>query len=196
VALRAWLADQGYTTDLEGGGDVSVLPQENGLTLSAFVAGDIDGAWVPEPWATRLVQQGGGHVLVDERDLWPDGRFVTTHLIVSTSFLEANPAAVKALLTGHVQAIEYLNANETESQAIVSAAIEELTKAELPAGTLAAAWESLTFTADPIADSLTTSARQAEEQGLLKPVDLTGIHDLSLLNEVLVAAGDPAIETP
>jgi NitT/TauT family transport system substrate-binding protein len=196
VALRAWLADQGYTTDLEGGGDVSVLPQDNGLTLDAFIAGQIDGAWVPEPWATRLAQQGGGHVLVDERDLWPDGRFVTTHLIVSTSYLEANPAVVKALLTGHVQAIEYLNDNATESQAIVASAIEELTNAELPAGTLATAWESLTFTADPISDSLTTSARRAEEQGLLKPVDLTGIYDLTLLNEVLVAAGDAAIEIP
>ncbi len=196
VALRAWLADQGYATDLEGGGDVSVLPQENGLTLDAFISGGIDGAWVPEPWATRLVQQGGGHVLVDERDLWPDGRFVTTHLIVSTSFLEANPAVVKALLTGHVQAIEYLNDNATESQAIVAAAIEELTNAKLPAGTLTAAWESLTFTADPIADSLTTSARRAEKQGLLKPVDLTGIYDLTLLNEVLVAAGEAALEIP
>ena len=51
----------------------------------------IDGAWVPEPWATRLVHEGGGHVLVDEADLWPEGKFVTTHLIVGTEYLERAP---------------------------------------------------------------------------------------------------------
>ena len=76
--------DQGFATDTSGGGDVHITPQENADTLTAFQTGAIDGAWVPEPWATRLVHEGGGHVLVDEADLWPDGKFVTTHLIVAT----------------------------------------------------------------------------------------------------------------
>ena len=86
VALRAWLAEQGFETTPEGGGDVTILPQSNSTTLESFVAGAIDGAWVPEPWATRLILEGGGHVLVDERDLWPDtdGEYVTTHVIVRT----------------------------------------------------------------------------------------------------------------
>ncbi len=74
VALRAWLAKNGLKSDLEGGGDVSILPQPNAQTLETFRAGEIQGAWVPEPWATRLVLEGGGSVLVDERTLWPDGR--------------------------------------------------------------------------------------------------------------------------
>jgi NitT/TauT family transport system substrate-binding protein len=97
VALRAWLADEGLQTDTTGGGDVSIRPQENADTLTAFQTGAIDGAWVPEPWATRLVLEGQGTVLVDEADLWPDGRFVTTHLIVDTEYLESQPANVRAL---------------------------------------------------------------------------------------------------
>ena len=93
VALRAWLQEQGLASDLEGGGDVSVLPQSNAQSLETFLSGEIDGAWAPEPWATRLVLEGGGKVLVDESDLWPDGQFVTTHLIVRTEFLEAYPEA-------------------------------------------------------------------------------------------------------
>ena len=87
VALRAWLKSNGLATDTAGGGDVSVVPQENAQTLETFIAGTIDGAWVPEPWATRLIQDGGAKVLVDERDLWPDGKYVTTHLLVATKFL-------------------------------------------------------------------------------------------------------------
>ena len=78
VALRAWLKEEGLSSDTAGGGDVSILPQENSLTLTTFQSGDIDGAWVPEPWATRLIEEGGGKILVDEADLWPDGEFVTT----------------------------------------------------------------------------------------------------------------------
>ena len=193
VALRAWLADEGYATDLEGGGDVSVMPQANGDALQAFIQGDIDGAWVPEPWATRMIEEGNGHVLVDEHDLWPNGEFVTTHLIVATSFLEEHPDVVKQLLEGHLAATQFVNDNPEEAQQIVGDTIKELTDTELPEGTLAAAWENLTFTVDPIASSLTTSAENAVEIGLLDPVDLDGIYDLTLLNEVLSAAGEPEV---
>ena len=94
VALRAWLAENGFATDTAGGGDVPIVNVENAEALTLFQEGAISGAWVPEPWATRLVLEGGGHVLVDERDLWPDGEFVTTHLIVETGFLEDQPEVV------------------------------------------------------------------------------------------------------
>jgi NitT/TauT family transport system substrate-binding protein len=196
VALRAWLADEGYTTDPEGGGDVSVMPQANGDALQAFILGEIDGAWVPEPWATRMIEEGGGHVLVDEHDLWPSGEFVTTHLIVATRFLEEHPAVVKQLLEGHVAATDRVNERPEEAQRIVADTITELTDTELPHGTLTAAWRNLTFTIDPIASSLATSAENATELGLLDPVDIDGIYDLTLLNEVLAAAGEPELRAP
>jgi NitT/TauT family transport system substrate-binding protein len=196
VALRAWLADQGYETDLEGGGDVSIVPQANAQALQAFSLGEIDGAWVPEPWASRMVREAGGHVLVDERQLWPNGEFVTTHLIVATQFLENRPDIVKRLLEGHVAANLFVNEHPEEAQQIVAAAIHVQTDADLPEGTLPAAWENLTFTVDPIASSLATSAEHATALGLLDPVDLDGIYVLGPLNEVLVAAGEPEIPEP
>src|SRR6266540_2189592 len=84
VALRTWLKKKGLKTDPAGGGDVSIVPQENAQTLDLFKQGQIDGAWVPEPWATRLVDEGGGKILVNESTLWPQGRYVTTQLIVRT----------------------------------------------------------------------------------------------------------------
>ena len=122
VALRAWLKEQGFETDLEGGGDVSVTPLANADILTAFTTGDLDGAWVPEPWATRMIEEGGGHVLVDERDLWPDGKFVTTHLIVATEFLNAHPDVVKGLLEGQVAANQFVNENADEAQQVVASA--------------------------------------------------------------------------
>jgi NitT/TauT family transport system substrate-binding protein len=196
VALRAWLKDQGYQTDLEGGGDVSILPQANADILTAFSAGDLDGAWVPEPWATRMVEEGGGHVLVDERDLWPDGEFVTTHLVVATEFLESHPDIVKRLLEGQVAANAFVNDNPEEAQQVVGSAIGQLTGATLDPAILAASWENLTFTNDPIASSLAESAAHAADVGLLDPVDLEGIYELTPLNQVLAAGGMEEVPQP
>jgi NitT/TauT family transport system substrate-binding protein len=193
VALRAWLKDEGYETDLEGGGDVSILPQDNSAILETFQAGEIDGAWVPEPYATRMILEGSGHVLVDERDLWPEGRFVTTHLIVATKFLEENPDAVRDLLSGVVEANSFVNENPEEAKQVVNDGIEAITGSPISPKTLDQAWDNLLFTLDPIASSLERSADAAVEVGLLEPVDLEGIYDLSLLNEALTDAGLPEI---
>jgi NitT/TauT family transport system substrate-binding protein len=193
VALRSWLEDQGYETDEAGGGDVSIEPQANGDALAAFVSGDIDGAWVPEPWATRMIQEGEGHVLVNEADLWPEGKFVTTHLVVRTAFLDDHPDAVKALLEGTVAAIDKTNDDPAGAKASANKQLEELTDKPLDESVLDAAWENLTFTADPIASSLEKGAQDAEAVGLLDPVDLDGIYDLGPLNEVLKDKGQPAV---
>ncbi len=58
---------------------------------------------------------------------------------------------------------------------------------------MTASLENLEFTHDPIASSLRKSAEDAVEVGLLEPVDLDGIYDLKLLNEVLKASGEPPV---
>jgi NitT/TauT family transport system substrate-binding protein len=194
VALRAWLKDEGYETDDTGGGDVSIQPQANGEALAAFVAGDIDGAWVPEPWATRFIQEGGAHVLVDEADLWPDGEYVTTHLIVRTAFLDDHPDVVKGIIEGLAAAIDLIESDPAEAKRLTNEGIEAVTDQALAQDVIDAAWENLTFTLDPIASSLQQSAKDAEDVGLLDPVDLDGIYDLSLLNEVLADRGEDEVE--
>jgi NitT/TauT family transport system substrate-binding protein len=193
VALRAWLREQGLGADLEGGGDVAVMPQANAQTLETFRAGEIQGAWVPEPWATRLVLEGGGAVLVDERTLWPDGKFVTTHLVVRTGFLEQHPELVAAVLRAHVRAVEFVNAEPTLARALANGAIAKLTGKALPPEVIDGAWSKLTFTVDPIAASLRESAEDAARVGLLEPVSLDGIYALGALNEILAAAGKPEV---
>jgi NitT/TauT family transport system substrate-binding protein len=195
VALRSWLATNGLKTDTAGGGDVSVVPQENSATLQTFVAGDVQGAWVPEPWATRLIQEGGGKVLVDERTLWPEGKYVTTHLLVSKKFLKEHPDVVKQFLEGQVAANDWVNQNPAEAQKVANEEIGRITSKPLKDAVIAAAWPKLTFTDDPVASSLGKSAADAQSLDLLDPVDnLPGIYDLSLLNQVLTAAGEPEVK--
>jgi NitT/TauT family transport system substrate-binding protein len=194
VALRAWLLDQGYETDQSGGGDVSITPQENPDTLSAFQEGSSDGAWLPEPWATRLIQEGGGHVLIDEADLWPEGQFVTTHLIVATDYLEEHPENVRALISGLLDAIDVANGDAATAQTITNDGIEADTTNRLADETIHGAWENLTFTPDPIASSLEKSKDDAVEVGLLDDIDLEGIYDLTILNDLLAERGTERVD--
>jgi len=194
VSLRSWLKRRGYATTTTGGGDVKIAPQENSQTLDAFKAGTIDGAWVPEPWATRLVVEGGGKVLVDERDLFPNHQFVTTHLIVATKFLDAHPDAVKRLIEGQVAANAYVNANGAASQTVVNGAIKKITGKDLKPEVIRRAWKNLEFTDDPIARSLQTAADAAAAVKLLDSSDVNGIYDLTILNGIFKAKGEPAVK--
>jgi NitT/TauT family transport system substrate-binding protein len=195
VALRYWLKQHNLTATKEGGGDVSVKPQDNAVTLQTFATGAIDGAWVPEPWVSQLVAKGG-HILVDERTLWPDGKFVITNLIVRTDFLKAHPDVVKKLLEGQVAANDYIHSNPTESQQAVSDEIGKITGKPLDVKLITSAWPTLEFLNDPIASSLTTGAQHAEDVGLLDKVDLKGLYDLGPLNDVLKAQGKTEVPLP
>ncbi|MEV0586625.1 ABC transporter substrate-binding protein [Nonomuraea sp. NPDC050310] len=193
VALRYWLKQNGLNTDTKGGGDVHIVPQENSQTLQTFATGDIDGAWVPEPFASRLVLESKGKILLDERELWPDKQFVITHLIVRQAWAEQNPDLLKKLIQAHVESTTFINADPKAAAQTVNAAIEKLTQKPLKPEVLDSAFKNITFTNDPIASSLTGSAEHAVQVGLLEPVDLTGIYDLKLLNEILTAQGQQSI---
>jgi NitT/TauT family transport system substrate-binding protein len=193
VALRSWLKTNGLNADTQGGGDVSVLPQDNATSLQAFAQGAIDGAWVPQPNLARMQLDSKGKLLVNEKDLWPGGQFVTTQLIVTQDFLKKYPATVKKLLQGQIQSIDYIQKNPAEAQAAANAQLGTLTGKPLKDNVLTAAFKDMTFTNDPIASSLYTSAKHAEDVGLLKTVDLKGIYDLGPLNELLKASGQPAV---
>lgn len=194
VAARYWLKEQGYETDTEGGGDVSIQPQDNATALTALQNGDIDGAWVPEPWATRMIEDAGAQVLVNEPDLWEGGQFVTTNVIVRTAFLEEHPEAVSDFLEGLLATLDAIEADPSAAQATVASEIGAITGSTPNAEQLAAAWENVVFTADPLASTLVEQAEHAIDLGLLEETDLTGLYVLTPLNELLEARGLEAVE--
>lgn len=196
VALRYWLETQGYATTKFGGGDVHVQPSAtgNGTVVTEFKAGAIDGAWMPEPYETQLLQ-AGGHLLVPEAELWPGGKWATTNVVVRTAFLQAHPQTVARFLQGLVDTIKFLQAQPAAAQSAFNRELASLQGGKpLSAKVLTQAWANLTFTTDPLASTLQTQVDHGVAVGLLKrPANLPGIYDLSPLNQVLTAAGQPAV---
>ncbi|HEY2300432.1 MAG TPA: ABC transporter substrate-binding protein [Acidimicrobiales bacterium] len=192
VALRAFLKSKGFKTDTEGGGDVHVKPQDNSQTIDTFKQGLIDGAWVPEPYESQLVA-AGGHVLVPESSLWPNGQWVTTNVLVRTAFLKAHPATITRFLTGLLDSVNQLKTNAAAAQAASNQQIQTLTGKKLSDSVLTAAFSDLSFTVDPLAATLKKQAADAVSVGLLTPTKLDGIYDLTLLNALLKSKGQPEV---
>jgi NitT/TauT family transport system substrate-binding protein len=194
VALRYWLKQHGLATTPTGGGDVSIKPiKPNSAAVLEFASGQIDGGWEPEPYATEMVLDGGTR-LVNEASLWPGGKFVTTNLVVTQSFLKAHPATVNGLLKAQIQANGYINSAGSAAAAVANAELAKLLGKGLKPNVLAAALPYITFTDNPVASSLITDAQHAAAVGLLSPVkNLTAIYDLGPLNKLLKAAGQPQV---
>jgi len=189
VALRKYLLENGYETK-ENGGTVEVLPAKNADIVTLMVKKDIHGAWVPEPWGAKLVKEANSRIFLDERDLWPEGEFVTAHIIARTDYLKNNPEIISKLLEAHVAETQWINEHQDEAVALFNVELEKLTGKTIPEDEFREGLSRMTLTWDPISASLVQSADDAFEIGFFdeKP-DLSNIYDLRLLNEVLDRKG-------
>jgi NitT/TauT family transport system substrate-binding protein len=188
VALRYWLKQNGLATTSTGGGDAFVKPTKpNSAAVLEFKSGQIAGGSEPAPYDIQMVNDGGT-VLISEPG-------VTTLLVVTQSFLTAHPAIVDDLLKAQVKANDFIKSSPAAAQADANAELASYTGKPLKASIVAASFKEITFTNDPDASSLKTDATQAVSLGLLKPVDLSGIYDLSPLNKALAAAGESQVSS-
>ena len=185
VALRGWLADHGMVP-MERGGDVRVMPMANPDQLTMLRLGEIDAAWSPEPWASRLVHQDGGQVFLDEREVWKPltgGRFATTLLTAHPDFMAAHPELVAAWIAAHQALTAWIADHSEAAKAAVNAELARETGKPLPEDVLDDAWARVTFTTDPITASIEHVAQWAFEQGFLgrRRPDLARLVDLTWL---------------
>lgn len=186
VALRNWLKGGGVIP----GKDVNVIPIRNADILMLFQQGKLDGAWVPEPWVTRLIREGGGRILLDERKLWKDGKFPTTVVVVRTAYLAKNRDLVARFLAAHVEVTEWIGKNPEAARKQLNEQLARIVGKPFAPQLLDEAFGRVSITYDPLESQLLTSARWAAELGYLpKNTDLSGgmkgLFDITILNDLL-----------
>ena len=182
ISLRTYLAQMGHLTK-ERGGSVEVLPMANADVLTLFLRKELDAAWVPEPWGAILVHRAQGVILVDERDLWPDGKFATTLLVASQKLLETRPEWVQRMVNAHVDLTRWIQEHHQDVGAILNQEIARYTRKRLDETILADALSRLEVTVDPLESSLETFFERARALGYLKKGNLKGMLDLRYLEQ-------------
>lgn len=193
VALRSYLRERGFKT-YEHGGSVRVLSVPNPETITLFKQGQLDAAMVPEPWLSRLILQAGGRLLVDERTLWPGGRYATTVVVARQEFLKDHPEVVRAMLEAHVRVTEWIGANREQAVASIRAQVAKVLGKALPEEIVSAGLTHVEPLVDPLWETIEKDAQNACALGYLKrPPQLAGLIDLEILNGVLEAQGRPRV---
>ncbi len=177
VAARCWFKAQGFKT-IDQGGALNLLPLRNPDQLLMFQRKEIDAAWTVEPWISRLEQEGGGQLFLDERTLWPQGRFVTTVLIVRRAFLAQHRDVVERLVAAHVEATRIINADKAKASTVINEEIKRETMKALAEPVILSAMQRVDFSWEPLMAELELAARNAEAVGMLKcPDDLARLWD-------------------
>ncbi len=176
VSLRHFLKLNGLAPQ-DQGGTVEIVPLKNPDILASFKRGQIDAAWAPEPWASRLQVETGARRVVDERSLWPGGRFTTAVLVARTAFLQQHPDVVAAVVRADRNAVTFLNREPLRAQKEVNAEIAQLTGKPLKSSVLTEAWSRLSFTSELDKGSLLAFAKAAQDVGYLRAMalDLTAV---------------------
>lgn len=193
VAARLWFAAHGYL-GREKGGDLTIMPLANPDQLLMFGKKQIDAAWTVEPWVSRLEQEGHGRVFLDEKELWPGGKYVTAVLVVRREFLAAHRDLVAKLVAAHVDATLAINGDKGAAVPLLAAEIRRETSKELPEAIVSSALARIDLGWDPLPSALAKAAEDAHSIGFLRErPDLTGIVEATVLNEVLAAKGLPPI---
>lgn len=198
IALKYYLWNKTGHRTLDEGGDVDVINAANPEILTLFKLRHIDGAWVPEPWATRLIQEANAKVILDERDLWPRGQFVSTQILTTRRYLEdaAHQAVLTAFLRAYVNVTLHLQKAKPADLQVIGDEIYNLTATRLDRTTiLAPAFRNFDVTYDPIAPSLATYLSWAQALDFLaQTLHPDTLYDLTLLNQVLNEMGLPPVK--
>lgn len=157
IALRSYMRDAGLR-DAALGGDVTVLAIANATILDQMRHGDLDAAWLPEPWATRIVREVRATRLLDERDLWPGRRFATAVAATTGATADAKPAWLDRFMRALDGEVDRLITADAEARReTLREAHEELKRHVGNPGSLAIFEEAaafVDFTSDPIRASV------------------------------------------
>lgn len=180
IAARYYLSHTLQQADLN-----NVRPITNAEQVGLMNRGEIDAAWAPEPWGTRLAVEAGAKIIGEEKDLWPGKRFILTLVITTPEFLKNHPDVVKQFLAVHHQWTLRLQKDPKQYQSLLEQGLLAVNGKKLPKGVLDQALGRVEFTDDPLADTIATMGDWAHElQFAPRKANLTGLIDTSILESL------------
>ncbi len=176
------IAAKHYLKSVLGQSDVSnVIAIANAEQSTMMARREIDAAWVPEPWAAKLVADGH-RLIAEENTLWPDKQFTLTVVAASPEFLAKHRETVVKILGVHKTWTDRFQKSAAAQAQPLSDAIFALTNKRIAADVIADSLKRVTFTTDPLPNTLATMSKWSFELGFARDeVSIDGLIDLSAL---------------
>jgi NitT/TauT family transport system substrate-binding protein len=186
IAARHYVQEVLHQSDT-----ANILPIANAEQSGMMARGQIDAAWAPEPWGSRLIAESGATLVAEEKDLWPGKEFTLTVVVTTPEFLASHPRQLAALLRVHRNWTARLRSEPAKYLPQLESALAALSGKKLPPGVLTSALGYVRFSDEALPETLEANARWTYELGFLpKPINQQGLLDLTLLRKL--QAEEPA----
>jgi len=167
----------------------NVVPVDNAEQAALFSRGELEAAWVPEPWGQRLISETDATLIAEEKDLWPSKKFLLTLVVTTPEFLAKRPDVVANVLRAHRAWTKRLTDDPDIYVGALGDALFSLTGKRLAGGILPVAIKRVRFVDEPDLETFRTFAAWKRDLGFDKDaVDLNGLVDTAALERASVAA--------
>jgi NitT/TauT family transport system substrate-binding protein len=178
-----------YVATMLGQDLSSVIPIDNAQQAGLFARGELDAAWVPEPWGERLIEETGATLVAEEKDLWPNGEFALTVVVTTPELLAKRPDVVEAVLRVHRDITRRLVEYPQAEVGALGDALFALSGKRLAPGVIGTAIRRVKFTDEPLEGTLATFATWTHDLGFdRRTTDITGLVDTTVLRKLTSAA--------
>jgi len=138
------------------------LPTTNPDQLLLFKQKQVDAVWTVEPWVSRLEQEAGGKVMVDDRDA------ITTVLVGRSDFLKEQRDLVRKFVAAHRELTDWIKGHSAQTQQMALEELEAEMHAKMPPELVKSSWERIVLTSDTSLDALKRFITSAQSVGFLR----------------------------
>lgn len=184
VVLKQLLDSNGLKETTKGG-DVEVVQADNPDIKTLFDKKAIDAAFVPEPWASRLIEETKANIVLDYDKVWRDGKYPVAVLIARTDFIKKQPEVVEKFLKAHVELTDAANAEKTVAKKTINKEIKNLTGKELSDSIMDSSFNRMIITEKVDKKSVLEMADFMEKLGVIKnKKNIDNIFNFQILNKI------------
>ncbi|MGC8839969.1 MAG: ABC transporter substrate-binding protein [Candidatus Sumerlaeaceae bacterium] len=166
------------TTNPDAKEKTVLMPVHLGDAALLLKKHQVDAAWLPEPWPAKLEIEDAMAIVGEERELWPEGKFPSTLLVVRREFAAKHPEWVKRFIGIHETLCAELSSETKHLAGALADGIYKLSKTRISKHVVARALDRITFTTDPLSQKIHRFYEMASVSGFLRRaqrVDLDGM---------------------
>lgn len=178
------LLEENDLKPISEGGTVKVVAVENSNVQNMFDQGHIDAALVPEPWGTILTARDDVEILADYDELYLNGNYPVTAVVVRNEFLEEYPDIVEKFLQVHMDTTEVFNSHLEDSVSDIVSEIAATTGNTLDKNVVLKSFSKTNITTELNEEALRAFAQTSYDKGFIDQLPGDDLIDMSILDKL------------
>lgn len=160
------LLDDNNLKPTTNGGTVTISAVSNADVANTMKRGDIDAAYVPEPWGATLLEEDA-ELMLDYNEIYYNGEYDVALVVARKEFIEKKPEIIEEFLKQHKEATEKINNDRDNSLKIINNELKEATGKALDNDIISKAFERIGISTKINEESILDFANISKKEGFI-----------------------------